>query len=86
MAIKIGDVSSLGKAKNWQVIPDDRQTKVQLIDSPYNYVVDNGRRTTGDTYQFSAIFSSASWATLQTYWNNRTKVDVIPDSGENANK
>jgi hypothetical protein len=82
MAIKIGDVQSLGKARNWNVIPDDRQTNVKLIDSPYNKALDAGRYQNGDIYQFSATFTSAAWATVQNYWNNRTKVTVITDGGE----
>ena len=82
MAIKIGSALSLGKAKNWTVIPDDRQTKVQTIDSPYIFVVDNGRRETGDNYQFNAVFPAAGWSLVKGYWTNRTLVNVVTDSGE----
>ena len=82
MAIKIGTVESIGHAKNWSTTPDDRQSLVKLIDSPYALVVDNGRREAGDTYGFSATFTSADFLTLRSYWTARTLVSVTTDSGE----
>jgi hypothetical protein len=82
MAIKIGTATSLGKVQNWTVIPDDRQTKTQTMDSPYIFIVDNGRREAGDSYQFTATFTAANWTIVKGYWMKRTLVSVVTDSGE----
>ena len=30
--LQINDISSLGKAESWQITPDDRQTRIDVID------------------------------------------------------
>lgn len=82
MAISIGTVTSIGKAKSWSVTPDDRQTMVPVIDSPYNIVVDNGYHESGDVYTCSATFAVSDFVVLKGYWTGRTIVNVTTDSGE----
>ena len=44
--LQINDISSLGKAESWQITPDDRQTRIDVIDG--TVVQDFGHNTAGD--------------------------------------
>jgi len=67
MATKIGDVTSIGKSENLSVVLDDRLTKLQLCEEPWNAIVDNGRHENGDSYTLTAVFTVADFATLIGY-------------------
>lgn len=82
MAIKIGDVYTVGRVTDWTVVPDDRQSLVQLVDSPYNMAIDNGYHENGNRYTFTCILSAADWATVKSYWISRTLITVINEDGE----
>lgn len=77
--IKVGDVYSYGKAEGWTYAPDDRQEKIELINGVT--VQDCGRIEAGDSMSCSATFRIADFGTLCGYWNNRTKVTMIDESG-----
>lgn len=79
--IKIGDAVSLGAAKNWTYNPDDRQTKVDVVDGAV--VQDFGYQEQGDTMTVSATFWPDDYAKLVAIQKNRTLVTVI-DEGGNA--
>lgn len=84
MAINIGTAKSVGRTSNWTVIPDDRMLMQPLIDSPYNVVIDNGHKESGDKYSFSADFDTTNWALVKGYWENRTLVTVVMENGESV--
>lgn len=73
--IKIGDVDSFKVVSPLEVIPDDRQELVKTLDSVY--VVDNGYLENGSKLQGTIILRAADWATVKSYWANRTLVNVI---------
>ena len=82
MAISIGTVTTVKDPDNWGIAPDDRQSQVQTLDSPYVAVIDNGRCPSGDKYTGTITVSAADWATLSGYWTNRTLVPVTTPEGE----
>lgn len=82
MGIKIGDAKSMGRTSNYNFIPDDRQTLQQVLDDPYVVVIDNGRHESGDKRTFTADFDLTNFALIKSYWENRTLVTVILETGE----
>lgn len=79
MHIKIGDVETLDTA-NWDIIPDDRQTRIDTIGG--KVVQDFGYVKEGEAYTCSITLSAAGWQTLCDYCHNRTFVPVRDVSGE----
>lgn len=79
MAIKLGDVSAIGRAENWRVVPDDRQQKVEVLDGVV--VLDFGRFEAGDSFTCSAIFDMANFEMLKKYWIGRTLITITDQSG-----
>ena len=83
MAIKIGTVSSIGRAENWSITPDDRQEKVETVGGVF--VEDYGHVAAGDVISCSATFDNTAYNTVLGYWNNRTLVKVIAQDGTQYN-
>lgn len=79
MAISIGSVTSYRRPSSWQITPDDRQTKIEIVDGIH--VEDEGIVAAGETIGCTAIFSATSWVTVKGYWTNRTLVTVADESG-----
>lgn len=79
----VGTVRSLGKTKDYELIPDDRQELVQTIGGAV--VEDYGVVEAGDVVRFSATFSAADYVTLRNFWRNRTKVLATLDDGTEIN-
>lgn len=83
MAIKIGAVESIGRARNWTLTPDDRQTLIKTLEAPYIAVIGDAPIEQGNVYSFTATFTKSDWDnTLKGYWYNHTLVDVIMDDGD----
>lgn len=79
MAIRIGTIGSLGKTRDLEIIPDDRQALVQTIGGVV--VEDYGVVADGEVISMSAIFSAADYETLKSYWSTRQLVTVTLDDG-----
>lgn len=79
MHIKIGDVETL-KTEKWEIIPDDRQTRIDTIGG--KVVQDFGYVKEGESYTCSVTVSAAGWEILEGYWHNRQFVPVRDVSGE----
>ena len=77
--IKIGDAVSLGAVNHWTYTPDDRQTKVDVIDGAV--VQDFGYQEQGDKMTCSATFSPDDYAKLVSIQKNRTLVTVVDEGG-----
>ena len=80
--IKIGDVQTM-EVKNWQVIPDDRQTKIETIGGIA--IQDFGHVEEGDSYSCEVTLHKQDWLTVKGYWHNRTLVNII-DEGEEVHQ
>ena len=78
MHIKIGEVETL-RTENWDVIPDDRQTRVETIGGLV--VQDFGRVEEGDSFSCSVTVSAADSVLLNSYWIERQLVDVRDTGG-----
>ena len=78
MHIKIGEVETL-RTENWEVIPDDRQTRVETIGGLV--IQDFGRVEVGDSFSCSVTVSVADSVLLNSYWTDRRLVDVRDTSG-----
>ena len=81
--VTIGSVRSVGRSKDFETAPDDRQELVKIIGGVT--VEDYGVVDDGEIISFSAIFSAADYETLKGYWSSRTLVPVILDDGRTIN-
>lgn len=84
MAINIGTITSIGRTKDLDITPDDRQELVKVVDSTGNQgvvVEDYGVVADGAVISLSATFSAADYNVLSGYWSNRTRVQVTLDDG-----
>lgn len=79
MAISIGSIKSYKRPSSWTITPDDRQEQIEIIGGVH--VQDEGVVAAGEKITCTAIFSAAAFATLEDYWQDRTKVTVIDESG-----
>lgn len=78
--LQINDISSLGKAESWQITPDDRQTRIDVIDG--TVVQDFGHNTAGDKITVSTTFRSEDFSKIYQLWESRTLVTVTDESGK----
>ena len=76
--IKIGEVETL-RTENWQVIPDDRQTRIETIGGVV--VQDFGYIAEGESFSCNVTVPSAGANAIAAYWHNRTFVPVIDVNG-----
>ena len=83
MAIRIGNIKSIGNAENLSIIPDDRQTLVKVVGGVI--VEDYGVVNNGEVISLSAVFSASDYSALLLLWRNRTLVNVILDDGTPIN-
>ncbi len=81
IVIKIGDAKSFTRPSQWTVTPDDRQTKIEIIDGVH--VQDYGVVDDGETITFTAVFDKTNAALIRQYWVTRTLVPVIDHGNEN---
>ena len=79
MAIKIGDVYSFARPTSWTITPDDRMSKIEIIDGVH--VQDFGVVDAGQTIACTVRLSAANWATVKGYWTGRTLVTAVDESG-----
>lgn len=79
MVINIGSALSFRTPESWEVTPDDRQSKIEIVGGIY--IEDLGLVDSGETVTCQAIFNAENWALIQGYWSNRTLVNVIDQSG-----
>ena len=78
--VKIGSIQSLGKVENYTVTPDDRQTKVQVVDGVV--VQDMGIFSDVMTFSFSTTFLAGDFKTIVAMWENRQKFTFTDATGE----
>lgn len=78
--VKCGTFSSLGKVENYQVKPDDRQTKVQVLDG--DVVQDMGCFDEGLTFSFSTTFRKNEFDGIYDLWKNRTRFTFVDPAGK----
>ena len=78
IAIKIGGVVPT-RFEDWNVTPDDRQSKIETIGGVE--VQDFGHAEEGDTLSCKVTLSGADAATIFSYWNKRTLVNVEDEGG-----
>ena len=76
--IKIGEIETL-RTENWQIIPDDRQTRIETIGGVV--VQDFGHVEGGDSYSCKIIVESAGANAIAACWHNRILVPVIDVNG-----
>ena len=76
--IKIGEIETL-RTENWQIIPDDRQTRIETIGGVV--VQDFGHVEAGDSYSCNVTVPSAGANIIAAYWHNRTFVPIIDAHG-----
>ena len=81
IVIKIGDAKSFNRPSQWTVTPDDRQTKIEIIDGVH--VQDYGVVNEGGTISFTAVFDAENAEKIRQYWITRTLVPVIDHGNEN---
>ena len=83
MAIRISynnnTITSIGKTKDVEFIPDDRQTLVKVVGGVV--VEDYGVCVNGEVISLNAVFDATAYSTLTNYWSNRTLVNVVLDDG-----
>lgn len=84
MAIRItynnNTIQSIGKTKDLEIMPDDRQTLVKTIGGGVT-VEDYGVCANGEVISLNAVFDATAYNTLTNYWSNRTLVNVVLDDG-----
>ena len=92
MAIRItyngNTISSIGKTEDLEFTPDDRQEIIKTVTSSGTASVtveDYGVVANGEVISLSAVFSSADYNTLKTYWSARNRVNVVLDDGTTIN-
>lgn len=59
--------------------PDDRQERIELIDSVA--VQDLGRIESGDVFSLQCMFSTENFARIEALWLARTKVTYVDEAG-----
>ncbi len=79
MVTKIGDAVPFNNPENFQMLPDDRQQKIEVMGGVV--VQDYGHIEAGDSFSFSAIFDSTNAALIFSYWDTRTLVTYINETG-----
>jgi hypothetical protein len=85
IAISVGTAKSINgginglRAINWQVTPDDRQTRTDIVGGVH--VQDLGVVEEGEIKSCTAVFDAANWTLVKGYWTSRTLVTVIDEAG-----
>ena len=77
--IQIGDAKTL-TVENWETIPDDRQETVEIVGGVA--VQDFGHIASGDKISCTITAWREDFLQIVDYWENRTLVDVIDETGE----
>lgn len=77
--IYINGIPSFRKPEKAVFTPDDRQERIELIDSVA--VQDLGRVEAGDILTLQCLFSEANFERLQSLWINRTPVTYVDEAG-----
>ena len=72
--LKIGTVIAY-KCDSFEIIPDDRQKKIQCINGKV-VVLDGGVCSAGTDYSCECTIEKKDLNTIASYWGNRTKVNV----------
>lgn len=80
MKIKIGAARSFNLPENKKIIPDDRQTKVEVMGGAV--VQDYGHVSAGDVISFSALFDTDNWSIIYNYWHSRQLIDYVDENGD----
>lgn len=88
MAISItynnNTIKSIGSTQNLERVPDDRMQLVKTVTNagvPSVTVEDYGVVDNGEIISCSAVFSSADYSTLLSWWSARNRVNVTLDDG-----
>ena len=76
--IQIGNIKTRD-VENWQVIPDDRQQRIEIIGGIA--VQDFGRVPGGDKISCTATVLKAGWEIIKLYWDERIMVDIVDEAG-----
>lgn len=82
--IQIGTIHSIGRTKDTEFTPDDRQTLLKTFGSTGTASVtveDYGTVADGEVISLTATFSATDYNTLKGYWSNRTHVTVTLEDG-----
>ena len=79
MAISVGGVKSFKRPTSWSVIPDDRQSRIEIIGGMH--VQDYGVVDAGETISCTVVFNATNWEAIKNYWISRTLIEIIDDSG-----
>ena len=77
--IYINGIPSFRKPEKEVFTPDDRQERIELIDSVA--VQDLGRVEAGDILALQCLFSAANFERLQSLWINRTPITYVDEAG-----
>ena len=78
--IKIGDVYSVRAPESYEFVPDDRQTRIEVLGGVI--ISDTGRVPEGDVIRCTAVFTKKDFEeTLTSNWHNRTKLMFKNEAG-----
>lgn len=77
--IYINGIPSFRKPEKEVFTPDDRQERIELIDSVA--VQDLGRVESGDVFSLQCLFSADNFALIQNLWLNRDPITYVDSAG-----
>ncbi len=77
--IYINGIPSFRKPEKEVFTPDDRQERIELIDSVV--VQDLGRVPEGDVFALQCLFSAVNFDRLQSLWLARTPITYVDEAG-----
>ena len=77
--IYINGIPSFRKPEKAIFTPDDRQERIELIDSVA--VQDLGRVESGDVLALQCLFSANNFARLQDLWVSRAAITYVDEAG-----
>ena len=77
--IYINDIPSFRDPENYKIIPDDRVTKIEIIDGVA--IQDYGHIAEGDAVSISCLFSESNFNRFLELWERRTLVTFTDTAG-----
>lgn len=77
--IYINGIPSFRNPEKEIFTPDDRQERIELIDS--TAVQDLGRNESGDICSVQCLFAADNFDRLQALWVNRTPITYVDSAG-----
>lgn len=79
IVINIGSAKSFRSPESWDVTPDDRQERVEIVGGIH--VEDYGVIDAGEVVSCQLVFDATNWALVKGYWTARTLVAVTDQAG-----